>query len=325
MSKPLISVLIPLYNAETYIEETIQSVLLQTYKNIEIIIVDDSSTDNSYKVAKSFESKNIKVVRQKNQGPGAARNRAFELSNGEYIQYLDADDLLEVHKIEIQLEVFKKYGNDTFVFGRVGEFYKTTDTVKYQTAEYYKSYDDPIAFISDYWGYGGMIQIASCLIPRKKILEIGKWNEEWILNEDGEFISRILFQSKKIVYESESILYYRKDNALSLNSQRTHKHFESQLASYDAYYNSAHKYLENKKIVVALAKCYSRMIYIMYPKYEDLRLIAEERIVKLGFNEPLPLGRKSFTITVNLLGAKRALVIREFFRKIVNTTRKVFT
>ncbi|MCK5535948.1 MAG: glycosyltransferase family 2 protein [Bacteroidales bacterium] len=321
---PLVSILIPLYNAEKYFSETMESLLNQTYPNIEIIIVDDGSTDNSYEIAKKHESDNVIVIQQKNQGPGAARNKAFELSSGEYIQYLDADDLLEPNKIEIQLEVLKKYGDDTFVFGRVGEFRKTIDNVKFQNAEYHKNYDDPLEFISDYWGYGGMIQIASCLLPGKTILKVGKWNEEWILNEDGEFISRILFESKRILYEKESIVYYRKDNVNSLNSQRTRKHFESQLASYNAYFKWAKKYFDDKKIVLALAKRYSRMIYIMYPKYEDLRHIAENKILELGFNEPVALGRKSFIIMSNLLGVKNTLKVRELFRKMASAIRKVF-
>lgn len=321
MQAKKVSILIPLYNAEKYIEDTIKSALEQTYTNIEIIIVDDSSTDDSYKIAKKYESSTVFVTRQKNKGPGAARNKAFELSSGEYIQYLDADDLMEPQKIEVQLGLLEKYGCDTFVFGHVGEFHQSIQNIRYSPAKYHKNYDNNIQFISDYWGCGGMIQIASCLIPRKKILEVGAWNEDWILNEDGEFISRIIFQCKQIIYSKQSFVYYRKDNKFSLNSQRTRKHYESHLASYNSYFVLVQSHLENKMIVLALAKRYSRLIYMMYPQYQDLRLIAEQRLTELGFNGPVPLGRISFAVAVYIVGAQKALEVREYIRKVVNVIR----
>ena len=105
MNPPKVSILIPLYNSENYIEETIQSCLNQTYENIEIIIVDDGSTDKSLQIAKSFESGKLKVYSQPNSGACKARNLAFEKSIGDYIQYLDADDLLSENKIENQRKV----------------------------------------------------------------------------------------------------------------------------------------------------------------------------------------------------------------------------
>ena len=104
MNNPKVSILIPLYNSEEYIAETIDSCLNQTYDNIEIIIVDDGSTDAGLEIARQYEIKyeNIKVKTQKNSGAPVARNKAFALSTGEYIQYIDADDLLHPDKIYLQ-------------------------------------------------------------------------------------------------------------------------------------------------------------------------------------------------------------------------------
>ena len=316
MQAKKVSILIPLYNAEKYIEDTIKSALEQTYNNIEIIVVDDSSTDKSYEIAKRYESSNVIVVQQKNKGPGAARNTALELSSGEYIQYLDADDLLDPTKIKKQMAIFSRLGDDIFVFGRLGIFRKSISNVKFHTAKYFKNYNDSIDFLTDYWGYGGMIQIASCLIPRKTILEVGKWNEELILNEDGEFISRLVKSSKKIIYLEESTTYYRKDNMYSLNSQRTRKHYESLLASFNLYTHLVSNNLNNDKLVLALAKLYTRQIYNMYPKYEDLRSNAQKKLFKLGFKGPLPQGHKCFALAVYIMGAEKALKLREFIKSI---------
>ena len=99
----LVSILIPSYNAEEWIEETIQSALSQTWPRKEIIIVDDGSTDNSLRIAKEYESNSVKVISQENSGAAVARNKALEYAQGDYIQWLDADDLLAPDKIEKQL------------------------------------------------------------------------------------------------------------------------------------------------------------------------------------------------------------------------------
>src|SRR5205809_7171536 len=103
--KPLVSILIPAYNAERWLAETIRSALGQTWPNKEIVVVDDGSRDRTLSIARQFASKCVSVVTQENQGASAARNRAFELCQGDYIQWLDADDLLARDKIVKQMEV----------------------------------------------------------------------------------------------------------------------------------------------------------------------------------------------------------------------------
>ena len=92
--QPLVSILIPAYNAQQYIAETIRSALAQTWPRKEIIIVDDGSIDGTLALARSFASASVQVVTQQNQGAAAARNKAFSLCQGDFIQWLDADDPL---------------------------------------------------------------------------------------------------------------------------------------------------------------------------------------------------------------------------------------
>ena len=102
---PLISILIPAYNAEKWIAETLESALAQTWPNKEVIVVDDGSTDRTLLIARQFESPWVKVLSQPNQGASSARNVAFGLSQGDYIQWLDADDVLAPDKLAQQMEV----------------------------------------------------------------------------------------------------------------------------------------------------------------------------------------------------------------------------
>src|SRR5438876_760555 len=105
--KPLVSILIPAYNAEEWIADTIRSAIGQTCPRKEIIVVDDGSSDRTAEVAQRFASKEVTVVSIQNQGAAAARNHALRLSQGDYIQWLDADDLLAPDKVERQLALLE--------------------------------------------------------------------------------------------------------------------------------------------------------------------------------------------------------------------------
>src|SRR6201987_6545220 len=109
--QPLVSILIPAYNAEEWIAETIQSAIAQTCPRKEIIVVDNGSSDRTAEVARRFASKEVVIISTENQGAAAARNHAFQLSQGDYIQWLDADDLLAPDKIERQLAALDEGGD----------------------------------------------------------------------------------------------------------------------------------------------------------------------------------------------------------------------
>src|SRR5260370_7810517 len=101
---PLTSILIPAHNAEKWIADTIRSAIAQSWQRKEIIVVDDGSTDQTLEIARQFESESVRVVWQENQGAAAARNKALSLSQGDYIQWLEADELLASDKIAKQME-----------------------------------------------------------------------------------------------------------------------------------------------------------------------------------------------------------------------------
>jgi glycosyltransferase involved in cell wall biosynthesis len=109
---PLVSILIPAYNAERWLADTIRSALAQTWPYKEIIVVDDGSRDETLSVARQFTSSDVSVVTQANLGASAARNHALSLSHGDYIQWLDADDLLCPSKIAKQMEVTQQLRNE---------------------------------------------------------------------------------------------------------------------------------------------------------------------------------------------------------------------
>lgn len=124
MEKPLVSIVVPCYNHGKFLQETIQSVQQSTWPNIEIIIVNDGSVDNSEEVAKKLANryKNIKYVYQQNAGPSVARNKGILKANGEFILPLDADDLISPHYIEAAVKAFAEDPNVKLVYCEAEKF-----------------------------------------------------------------------------------------------------------------------------------------------------------------------------------------------------------
>lgn len=109
--KKKVSIIIPIYNSELYLHKTVNSVLNQTYKDWEIILIDDASTDNSWKIIKDYIAKDTRIRTHRldfNIGTGGARNKGIELAEGRYIAFLDSDDLWHPNKLEKQLNFMKK-------------------------------------------------------------------------------------------------------------------------------------------------------------------------------------------------------------------------
>lgn len=130
MKNPLISIIIPCYNAELYINDTINSVLNQSIKNIEIIVVNDGATDNSIQIIKSISDARIKIIHQKNSGVSIARNKGMQESKGEYIIFFDADDIMSPEFIEKRLYTFQQHNNIDFVCGFISFFEKEGAIIK---------------------------------------------------------------------------------------------------------------------------------------------------------------------------------------------------
>lgn len=210
---PLVSILMPLNNKASYVAEAIESVLNQTYPNIELIIIDDGSTDGSFNIAKQFISDKVQLYKQVNKGVSAARNVAFEYSKGDLIQYLDADDVLDSRKIEEQVTILRGYSHS--VLATAKRFYFQKEIAKiWQPNEILileKNYDDMSAFLLDE-AAASSILVHSWLVPRDLIKNAGKWDESMTFFEDRDFYLRLVPLASEIIYCQKSICYYRLSN-----------------------------------------------------------------------------------------------------------------
>ena len=123
MMNKLVSIIIPVYNVEKYLAECIESVLKQTYQNIEILLIDDGSPDNSGKICDEYEEKDsrVRVIHKENGGVSSARNVGLEQANGEYITFIDSDDFVSESYIE-ELYIALENGNSDLAFCKYNHY-----------------------------------------------------------------------------------------------------------------------------------------------------------------------------------------------------------
>ncbi|WP_458404604.1 glycosyltransferase family 2 protein [Methanobrevibacter sp.] len=123
-----ISVILPVYNSDKYIRKAVESVLAQSFNDFELIIVNDGSTDNTSNILNDFDDSRITIINQSNQGPGASRNNALDIINGEYVMFLDSDDWYHPDALKISLEEITRYDADLTFFTMInyndGEVYE---------------------------------------------------------------------------------------------------------------------------------------------------------------------------------------------------------
>ncbi len=181
-SKPLISIIIPAYNAEKYLGRAIQSAITQTYENIEIIVIDDGSFDSTVGVARGFADQRMYYFRQENKGQGVARNRGIKESRGKYITFLDADDIYLPQKVERQTEFLEKNPDYKIVYCHTLHFYAANPGALFKKKCSHFSGD-----IFDKLLRSPLINLNTAMFHREALEKIGGfnetryWPEEWDL------------------------------------------------------------------------------------------------------------------------------------------------
>ena len=208
-----VSILIPAYNAERWVGSALQSALNQSWPRIEIIVVDDGSRDQTLAVAKRYESAKVKVMRQEAERP-AARNTALREAQGDFLQYLDADDLLSADKIREQLILLRENPDYLSVSSGVYFFDGKDPNSGLEERSGAVDTDDPVKWLMEFLGPDGpfgTVPYGAWLTPRSVAERAGAWDDSVHCDDDGEyFCSGCAGKSWYPRLESRPILYYRR-------------------------------------------------------------------------------------------------------------------
>jgi len=228
--KPLVSILIPAYNAERFLAETIRSAQRQSWPHKEIIIVDDGSKDNTLALAKSFASAEVKVISQPNQGAAAARNHLASLAQGEYLQWLDADDLMSPDKVARQVAAALECGSRrTLLSSGWAYFIYRPHTAKFVPTLLWENLS-PCEWLLRKWEHNLHMQTATWLVSRELTQAAGPWNTQLLGDDDGEYFSRVITASNGIRFVPGEKVYYRNSGFTRLSyMNRSDRKMEAQV------------------------------------------------------------------------------------------------
>jgi len=292
ITQPLVSVCIPAYNVEQYIGQAIQSVIDQTYQNIEVIVVDDGSTDNTLQTAKQYEGERVKVLSQQNKGASAARNKCLTEAKGGYIQFLDGDDLLSPDKIAEQVATLLDNPGSIAVCSTV-HFNDGDNHIDKQPSPYEETFlidEEPGYFLLNLYGgfgeSGSMVQPNAWLTPIAIIKKAGPWNEVLSLDDDGEYFSRVIAKSDGVI-KTNGFNYYRKyrQAKINLSALKGQRHLVSQYQAIQSKINNLQKlHCPPANVNKLHARWLHDLLFKAYPYYPQLVEKLKKDISSLKFN-----------------------------------------
>jgi glycosyltransferase involved in cell wall biosynthesis len=302
---PLVSILVPCYNSEPWIEATLESALAQTWGRTEIIVVNDGSTDGSRDRLRAFESRRVRVIDQPNAGQSAAFNRAITAAGGDYYEFLDADDLLAPTKIACQIERLRDEPADTIVSGRWGRFQTDPESTFFLPDNLWADLD-PVEWLVRAWTGNQMMHGAAYLIPASVVRAAGGWCEKLHLINDFEFFSRLMLHSKRIVFCPEATTYYRSGLAGSLSGTKSPRAWKSAFESIELGTGRLLQREDSQRTRHACAAVWRTFIHDSYPVVPTLEAEAGRRVRALGEKVGAPDWGPKFRAVAAVVGWKFA-------------------
>jgi len=286
---PLVSILIPAYNAEATIADTLRSALAQTWTRTEIIVVDDGSLDRTGAVARRVGGSRVRVITQPNLGAAAARNAAYAECGGDYIQWLDADDLLAPDKIATQLDAARGAGSGaTLLSGAWGMFMYRPDRAQFRPTGLWQDLT-PAEWLLRKLRDNLHMQTGTWLVAREISDAAGPWNARLSTDDDGEYFCRVLMASDAVKFVPAARVYYRMSGSTRLSYLgNSSQKLESQAISmhlHVAYLRALH---DSGAMREACANYLRTWLPCFYPRRPDLVADFARLAAELGITLPPP-------------------------------------
>lgn len=287
----MVSVIVPVYNAEKYLPQCLDSVLNQTLRNIEIICVDDGSTDQSPEILKKYKEKDtrIKLLSQQNLHAGVARNAGLTVATGKYVHFLDADDWVEENAYEILVReiekskadvcvcFFEKFDNET---GETQKVAHSLNSDKYRCVSNFK--ENPRYFL-----YNAVVPWNK-IYSREFLITNQIKFDDLICSNDRAFYIHVLLCAAKIAIINEYLIHYRVNNNASLVGETRIKNFDCHFRSFENIWALVKD--ENNEIKKMILDISLRDFFAFYHKASgDLKEIVEKQLVDYILTMPLEL------------------------------------
>lgn len=300
-----VSVIIPNYNRQDIIGETINNILSQSLMPHEVIVIDDGSTDNSINVLKSFGDR-LTIIQQENKGPGAARNQGIQIATGDFIQFMDSDDLTSLNKLEYQANELIEHDAD-IVYGPwlktfICEHRLQLKNVVLQQNSIPKNKNIIASFLT-----GWSLVFQSCLFRTDFIKKVGLYRTDMLTGEDSEFFFRMLLQSSKIIYESKTLTLYRLNDYGKLTASGSQSigrvtdwaRFQTIVIELCTHSQELYPFIQHPKFLVDVWKTY-RLIKQYDSSNIEISAILRKFLENSSYYNYLPLISRTFEIKSGL-------------------------
>lgn len=253
-----ISIIVPIYNVEKYLEKCVESLINQTYKNLEIILVDDESPDNCPKICDDYLNvdSRIKVIHQKNMGLSGARNSGIKIATGEYLVFQDSDDTLELNAIELLYKNMKKHNTKLSICGRYNTYEDGRKICKYKE-QFEKKYDfiSSIEEMNKFYYF----DMSACGKLYKRELFDGIEFPIGRLSEDYYIMYKLFERAGYVSFISTPLYnYLQRQNSISKNKKINNQIIDAARCQM----NDLENYSEEMKTIVHVAYAYSFLIVV---------------------------------------------------------------
>jgi glycosyltransferase involved in cell wall biosynthesis len=303
--KPLVSILIPAYNAQDFIGETLASALEQTWPRTEIIVVDDGSTDGTLAMIAPMASRHVKIVRQDHQGAAAARNSALAVSQGDYIQWLDADDLLARDKIERQMSALDDVPDGRTLFSSSwGKFRHRRSGARFVPTSLWQDLS-PLEWLLRKMEQNVFMQTATWLVSREVTDAAGPWDTQMLSDDDGEYFCRVLLQSNGVIFVPDAKVFYRSTGTLSYVG-RSNRKIDALFRSMQLHIGYLRSLDDGERVRAACVEYLQAGLAHFYPHRVDVVRQAEELAATMGGRLEMPRFSWKYSWIDAVFGAETA-------------------
>ena len=313
MKLPLVSILMPAYNAEEWISESLHSAMAQTWQRKEVIVVDDGSRDRTAEIARGFASKGVKVVSTENQGLSAAVTRAYQLCQGDYIQELDSDDLMSEDKIERQLAALREGDSKRLLLSSPwAYFYFRPQQARFVPTSLCQDLS-PVEWIFRKMNENLHMQNATWLMSRELAEAAGPWDASLQYDQDGEYYARAVTKSEGIRFVPGGRIFYRAagGNRISVIGTSNKKR-DSLLRSMKLHVQYLRSLEESERVRKACLIYMQNWFHNFYPDRPDIVAELQSLAAELGGHLEVPRLRWKYAWMEPIFGldaAKRAQMV----------------